>query len=46
MPPPPLAAGAPRRAPPSAALAIIHAAKNVPVLCARFTALKWVFLIT
>jgi hypothetical protein len=34
----------PRSAATAAALTVIHAAKNVPALAARFTALKWVFL--
>jgi len=49
MPPPP--PPAPRAPPPArhahaAALAAVHAVRNVPVLCAKFTALKWVFLIS
>jgi hypothetical protein len=29
----------------AAALTVIHAAKNLPALAAKFTALKWVFLV-
>lgn len=45
MPPPPPPPPA-RPAALAAALAIIHATKNIPLLCTKFTALKWVFLIT